>query len=600
MKNIWIVLLMVCIGIASACSTNEYLSDPETVTEVEGIAHTHVEDDMLISFSQRPLVWFLAERATDLVVANYIGHSFISDTLGLAKFEVKDVIVGNAEAIIYVYIRNMVGVLSANGGSEGRVPLVENVDYLLMLSRRVNSVYTFEHIRDDAFMFGMDLVIDLTGIDGADLEDTRFDMSFPDLDFSNGIRREELISHVASLIDPGRYLENIRRREAIIRSNSMEDIILGSQEILLVQVISPWSTMNHALPPSDWMATQTYHTTVIEVLEGTGNVVAGDMIRVRFFADTVSRGEQHIVAVERIAGGSSLQFTSRNSLISTSSLPKVQAILDSARLEVIFHFDDMEEKVMVRVDNGYIDPAHIPTPATRYGREGVPGQVLMGWFTELYEDMHNLASPGGVAVPFDLTQHITRDMADEEGNIHLYASWLQYGDVNGDGNVDHDDVMDMRLWLASRPVEIHEKSADVNLDNLVNQTDLMRIVMFLNFAGPGMILGIPDPNIPLDDYNVIFDFDSQVITIPVSNGGIDMTQITEEELLLWDLELLNHMHQNATSRGRTTALTVQVENLTLGTTEIIEMDTSALQTDAAALAEQISALETELATVQNR
>ena len=264
---------------------------------------------------------------------------------------------------------------------------------------------------------------------------------------------------------------------------------------------------------------------------------------------------------------------------------------------VVFHFDDTEIRVELD-DYGYLNPEQIPTPATRYGRVGIPGQIFMGWFTQITPEMYSVLDwEVPPAEPFDLTRNLSEWSADNQGNINLYAGWLQYGDVDGNGVIDSEDLTMLRTWLLGAWITMHHNTADVNVDGQINAVD--RSMLQSHLLGiPGIILGVREPAIPLNSYNVTFFFGRQAINLPIANGGINMQQITEEELLLWELELLNHLHQSALTRSRDTTLPVQVNNLTRGTPGIMRLDTSALQTTTAVLVERISAVETELAILQ--
>ena len=132
----------------------------------------------------------------------------------------------------------------------------------------------------------------------------------------------------------------------------------------------------------------------------------------------------------------------------------------------------------------------IPVPATRYGRVGTPGQAFMGWFTQITVNMHYVNNPNR-ATAFNLNTSITESMLDNNGIFHLHGSWLQFGDVNGDGRVDDRDFLLLQQRVGSMPVNIIEKTADVNVDGIIGVTDLLMVQQF--FVGLPVILGIPQP-----------------------------------------------------------------------------------------------------------
>ena len=140
-----------------------------------------------------------------------------------------------------------------------------------------------------------------------------------------------------------------------------------------------------------------------------------------------------------------------------------------------------------------INLATVPVPATRYGRPGIPGQVFMGWYTELFPRMHYVNNPNR-ATAFDLTQPITSDMLIG-GVLDLHGSWLQHGDANGDGRVDIADfnLLTQRIMGMIGPQHIVLQAADVNADGVINMADHGLLNQFI--MGHPVILGIPCPTL---------------------------------------------------------------------------------------------------------
>ena len=343
MKNILIILLVVCVAAISACTAAvspaydaavEEVMLPKPVTEIE-VSLDSVST--LIPVSTAPIIevsFFQLEEAierfaTDIVIARYVGRRLITETLLEIEFVVDEVILGNAEERIVVYTERWVEVWGHEERTHGYpISMEPDVEYLLLLFRSGRSAYTFEHINQDAFRFINDLVIDITRIEERNLEETLLAWELEGLDFARGVTGAELVSYVTSFVDPTVYLEREQQRQSIIDSELMRDIIIGSPNIFIVEINQPVSLMSD-VPPSNWMSTDIYHATVLEVLKGDeAIVVAGDSIRAIFFADTVFPDEKHIIAVDRRPGSSSYTFTSRNSLFPLSDLPEILAILN--------------------------------------------------------------------------------------------------------------------------------------------------------------------------------------------------------------------------------------------------------------------------------
>ena len=166
---------------------------------------------------------------------------------------------------------------------------------------------------------------------------------------------------------------------------------------------------------------------------------------------------------------------------------------------VRFHFDG--EIVEVSVQAGQpIDPAQIPVPATRYGSlsgvpgvRSTPGQVHMGWFEEIFPQMHYVNNPNR-AVAFDLTQPIPEALFGTDGILNLYASWLQFGDLNGDGIINPVDSSLMSNLIAGNITldRIIREAADVNVDGIINPVDLSMLRNFIA-AWPVILGPIPQP-----------------------------------------------------------------------------------------------------------
>ena len=168
--------------------------------------------------------------------------------------------------------------------------------------------------------------------------------------------------------------------------------------------------------------------------------------------------------------------------------------LEEIGARVRFHFDGIYEDVLLVFDQA-LDTAQIPVPATRYGRiengVSIPGQAFMGWFTQ-QNPIHTIGHADR-AVAFDATQPISEAtfnaMADTDGIIHLYGSWLQFGDVNGDGSIDAFDVILLNMFLGGAlPLSgIIMQTANVTLTGSITPLDVVMLNMFL--GGQEVILG---------------------------------------------------------------------------------------------------------------
>ena len=109
-----------------------------------------------------------------------------------------------------------------------------------------------------------------------------------------------------------------------IRSEAIEDIVNGSPYVFVIEINEARGLSSGT---GGFMSIDLYYVTVVEDLKG--EPVMGNEIVVVFFADTVFRGEQHIIAVEQVPNGSFYRFTSRDSLFRMDQLYEIMEILNN-------------------------------------------------------------------------------------------------------------------------------------------------------------------------------------------------------------------------------------------------------------------------------
>jgi len=147
-------------------------------------------------------------------------------------------------------------------------------------------------------------------------------------------------------------------------------------------------------------------------------------------------------------------------------------------------------------------PSHLrPTIPLRNGTVGNPGWAFLGWYEELFPYMHSPRNTNrtpvnhaGREAAIDLLANlvITEAMLDANGVYELHASWLQYGDLNGDGTVD----------LLDRSLLQNRILGGITDDDMIMQTaNLYQREMYLSSVErvllQNFVLGAPDIILPV-------------------------------------------------------------------------------------------------------
>jgi hypothetical protein len=258
---------------------------------------------------------------TDVVVARYIAHEYIGDSI-VFEFSVSERVIGDAGDRIFIYAdRNIVAQIDEEeldiDFRPGHLSFREGVDYLLPLIR-MDDAYSV--IQEDGFVFIRDIVIDLDNPTYSMMYSTPLQLHTEQLRLDEDTPREEIIAYVYELV------KDIAVVGRIIRSEDMEDIVAGSPYVLVIEIGEP-IRLAAEQGNVDSGATDLYYVTVTESLKG--NVNEGDELVILFHADTVFQGERHIVATMPMSPGSDWhEFTSRNSLFRIGQMDEIMLILD--------------------------------------------------------------------------------------------------------------------------------------------------------------------------------------------------------------------------------------------------------------------------------
>jgi len=254
-----------------------------------------------------------AQHATDVVVAEFVTTRPFGQNLTEFEFIVHERVFGNAADRIFVYEGKSVSALRGN-----EQPFTAGRQYLLLLYNLAD-VYATTH--EDGFLFLTDLVLDVNApargtMYGEPLRRHSMGMNFNRI----GLTRRGIVSYVSRLTR-----DNTPVRE-FIRSENLEDIIADLPYVLVVEICAPFRLVSEQTT-SDWVESDIFYATVVEVLKG--DVDVGIELNISFFANTMQTGERHIVAVKRLTPGSTtFSFTSRNSLFAMDQLDEILTILN--------------------------------------------------------------------------------------------------------------------------------------------------------------------------------------------------------------------------------------------------------------------------------
>jgi len=258
--------------------------------------------------------------ATDVVVAQFVQHRQFSPNLIEYEFVVVDRIAGNAADVIFIYmdIAKLPIVDPSNFYRRIALPFTVGEEYILALEK-IGTPYANTH--EDGYIFINNIAISLSN--PSDTINNPY--------FFSDIEIQSLTDVVYSRGDMMAFMYEISRNtpspRGYIRSFDMAEILNGSQHVVIIEITRP-RRLSSEMIMTDWITNDLYYARTLRSLKGDFSY--GDELVISFFADTVSTGEIHIVAVQSIepdGRGNWLSFTSRYSLFAIDQLDEILAIL---------------------------------------------------------------------------------------------------------------------------------------------------------------------------------------------------------------------------------------------------------------------------------
>jgi len=334
MKKIVLVAMMLLILTACNNPTTSTSTDhPKQEDTDVGLSNSSVEPIDIEDSVHYEYDYFTFEEAvikysTDVVIAQYINQKPFGKKLIEFEFSVQERIMGDAPERIFVYAEpsgdadiDVVGIERTVDYRKGYLTFDTETDYMLVLTK-TGSPYSRTH--EDGYLFIRDIVVNLIDPPKSTMYSEPLLQHTKDMDFSKNATRQEMVSYVGEIVkgyDPP--------RRDYIKSEETKDIVSGSSNIWVIEISNPLR-LSDEVPETDWMDTDIYYCTVVEVLKG--GIKAGEEVAVIFFADTVKSGETFVIAAEPLEEGSSwYQFTSKNSLFQKDQYDEIKSIIGDVK-----------------------------------------------------------------------------------------------------------------------------------------------------------------------------------------------------------------------------------------------------------------------------
>ena len=337
MKKIILVFIVLWISFLSACTTSGNITDlykKNTVestfanTSDEGVTHIMPVASVLYMTFEEALVEF----ATDIVIVQYIDSRPFGQNLTEFEFIVLDRILGDAEDRIFVYANTNIptkifdhshlGHSHRGFYTSGDLEFITNTRYLLPLE---SIALPHANTHEDGFVFVRNIVINLSNPSQSVMYNEPLSQHSYTFYFDGYVSETELVSFMRIMTQ-----SNSRERN-FIRTDDIDVILKESPYILVVEINEPLRLVNEQVS-TDWMSTDIYYITIIEVLKGEVNIDYEAMI---FFANTVQTGQKHIISAQPMEIGNNwLMFSSRNSLHNMNQREEIIKIIEEQQHQI--------------------------------------------------------------------------------------------------------------------------------------------------------------------------------------------------------------------------------------------------------------------------
>jgi len=326
MTKIMITLVLSVIMILTGCSA--FNTNDDVVSLNDNKNHTHSHNHNSLQLRGYAIVEYISFEealglATDLVIAQYIGSKAFGENLVEFEFYVKENLLGYASSRIFIYVDKTFGYHVSNNEKHFMVDNYEikfhkEVYYLLPLVAINNPLASID---ENGFTLILNTVINLNDLTESTMYGENLIHHSTDFDFEYHNNPEKIISFVVEIT---RYNTPIKR---YIQSNDLSEIILNSQNVLKIEINEPLR-LYHEQITTDWIKTDLYYFTVLEVLKGYVIGYSDNVITLP--ANFAQVSDKFLVAVNPIREGSSwFDLTSRTSIFSLDYFYEINKILEN-------------------------------------------------------------------------------------------------------------------------------------------------------------------------------------------------------------------------------------------------------------------------------
>jgi len=272
-------------------------------------------------FFSRPLEESLQVFATDVVVAQFVEKTSFQNYLYEIKFSVKEVVIGNAPEIIFVYIDKEHLLHHVRDENNNFLysfvfEFNQNTNYLLALNEHSTFHVISQFEEYGYWLISGNPIINLINPNESVMFRTRIHEFSNELDFNDTyLTSDEIITTIYNITKNNQAI--ILDGSPRIRGSNLYEIIELSTDIILIEIVgNRWKDQSKNIDLN--------YIIITDVLKGY--LEKDSTYLMRFFGNSVEIGEVYIVSVDKFVN-SSLNHTSRHGIFELDRLDEIKAII---------------------------------------------------------------------------------------------------------------------------------------------------------------------------------------------------------------------------------------------------------------------------------